>query len=192
MKPMTLYTFVLLLLFSVAPAASRADSVVVGSLDLFNTLPGPDGLDTLLLTNVTGSGATGTPDQLLTFSNVELTIDGVNQTTNVVTDAAGLLYELDNLSQDSITSFDLTATLDLPSVVTVNGQEEEIDPMISLAYSGPALDTSSSVCTLDSTNCPHFDVTAMVTPEPSSLSLLGIGVMGALSLGLLFGFRAQE
>ena len=84
MKPIARCTFILLL-FLLASTAGRAGSVVVGSLDLINTIPGPNGVDTLFLTNVTGSGAPNTSLESLTFSNVQLTIDGVSQTGNLNT-----------------------------------------------------------------------------------------------------------
>ena len=171
MKPIARCTFILLLLFVLASTASRANSVVVGSLDLINTIPGPNGVDTLLLTNVTGSGATNTSLESLTFSNVQLTIDGVDQTGNLTTDLAGVLYELDNLPQDSITSFDLTASLgSSPLPVTVNGQLEEIYPTILLSYSGPVLDTNSNPDV-------QFDIDATTTPEPSTFGLFGTGLV---------------
>ena len=170
MKPIARCTFILLLLFVLASTAARAGSVVVGSLDLINTIQGPDGVDILLLSNVTGSGATNSTLESLTFSDVLLTINGVDQTGNLATDLAGVLYELDNLPQDSITSFDLTASLgSSPLWVTVNGQQEEIDPNISLSYNGPVLDTGSNPDV-------QFDVDAKVTPEPSTLGLSGSGL----------------
>jgi hypothetical protein len=171
MKPLARCTFSLLLLFVLASTAARADTAVVGSLDLINTISGPSGVDTLFLTNVTpGGGAANIPLESLMLSNVQLTIDGVDQTGNLTPDSAGVLYELDNLSQDSITSFDLTASLG-PSnlLVTVNGQLEEIAPEISLSYSGVALDTGSNPDV-------QFDVDATVVPEPSTLGLSGIGL----------------
>ena len=171
MKPIARCTFILLLLFVLASTASRADSVVVGSLDLINTIPGPNGVDTLFLTNVTGSGAANTSLESLTFSNIDLVIDGVDQTGNLTTDLAGVLYELDNLPQDSITSFDLTASLgSSPLPVTVNGQLEEIYPAISLSYSGPVLDTNSNPDV-------QFDIDATTTPEPSTFGLFGTGLV---------------
>jgi len=170
MKPITRCTFILLVLFVITSTASRADSIVVGSLDLTNTIPGPNGLDTLSLTNVTGSGASNTSLESLMFSNIQLTVDGVDQTGNLYTDLAGVMYELDNLSQDSITSFSLIASLGpSPLWVTVNGQHEEINPTISLGYSGPALDTSVNPDV-------QFDVDAKVVPEPSTLGLCGTGL----------------
>jgi hypothetical protein len=53
--------------------------------------------------------------------------------------------------------------------VTVNGQQEEIDPNISLSYNGPVLDTGSNPDV-------QFDVDAKVTPEPSTLGLSGSGL----------------
>lgn len=179
MKSITRFTPVLLLLFVFASTASWAGTVIVGSLDLVNTIPGPGGVDTLLLTNITASGVTDTPAESLTFSNVELTVNGVNQTANLVTDVPGVLYELDNLAQGSITSIDLSGSLGtVPLTVTVNGQSVLITPAFYATYSGAALDTSSI--------SPHFDVT--VAPEPSSLSLFGLGVFGAVSLWF-FGRR---
>jgi hypothetical protein len=183
MKSIARCTFILLLLFVLASTAARAGSVVVGSLDLINTIPGPNGVDTLFLTNVTGSGATNSTLESLTFSDVQLTIDGVDQTGNLATDLAGVLYELDNLPQDSITSFDLTASLgSSPLLVTVNGQQEMIYPTISLSYSGPVLDTNSNPDV-------QFDVDATVTPEPSTLGLSGTGL--AL-LGVLLWSRRRR
>ena len=172
MKPIARCTFILLLLFVLASTASRANSVVVGSLDLINTIPGPSGVDTLLVTNVTpGGGAANIPLESLTFSEVQLTIDGVDQTANLTTDLAGVLYELDNLPQDSITSFDLTASLgSSPLPVTVNGQLEEIYPTILLSYSGPVLDTNSNPDV-------QFDIDATTTPEPSTFGLFGTGLV---------------
>jgi hypothetical protein len=170
MKPIARCTFILLLLFVLASTASRADSVVVGSLDLINTIPGPNGVDTLFLTNVTGSGAANTSLESLTFSNIDLVIDGVDQTGNLTTDLAGVLYELDNLAQDSITSFALTLSLgSSPFTVTVNGQQELIVPTVYLSYSGPVLST-------DSNPDVQFDVDALTTPEPSTLGLSGAGL----------------
>ena len=171
MKPIARCTFFLLLLFVLASTAARADSVVVGSLDLLNTIQGPDGVDTLLLTNVTGSGATNSTLESLTFSVVDLTINGVDQTGNLQVDAPGYLYELDDLAQDSITSFDLTASLgSSPLLVTVNGQQEMIYPTISLSYSGPVLDTNSNPDV-------QFDIDATTTPEPSTFGLFGTGLV---------------
>lgn len=186
MKPIARCTFILLLLFVLASTAARAGSVVVGSLDLINTIQGPDGVDILLLSNVTGSGATNSTLESLTFSDVQLSIDGVDQTGNLTTDLAGVLYELDNLPQDSITSFDLTASLgSSPLLVTVNGQQEMIYPTISLSYSGSALDTGSAI-----NNDVQFDVDATVTPEPSTLGLSGTGL--ALFGVLLWSRRRRE
>jgi hypothetical protein len=183
MKPIARCTFILLL-FLLASTAGRAGSVVVGSLDLNNTIPGPNGVDTLFLTNVTGSGATNSTLESLTFSDVQLSIDGVDQTGNLTTDLAGVLYELDNLPQDSITSFDLTASLgSSPLLVTVNGQQEMIYPTISLSYSGSVLDTNSNPDV-------QFDVDATVTPEPSTLGLSGTGL--ALLGVLLWSRRRRE
>jgi hypothetical protein len=185
MKPIARCTFILLL-FLLASTAGRAGSVVVGSLDMNNTIPGPNGVDTLFLTNVTGSGATNSTLESLTFSDVQLSIDGVDQTGNLTTDLAGVLYELDNLPQDSITSFDLTASLgSSPLLVTVNGQQEMIYPTISLSYSGSALDTGSAI-----NNDVQFDVDATVTPEPSTLGLSGTGL--ALFGVLLWSRRRRE
>ena len=185
MKPIARCTFILLL-FLLASTAGRAGSVVVGSLDMNNTIPGPNGVDTLFLTNVTGSGATNSTQESLTFSDVQLSIDGVDQTGNLTTDLAGVLYELDNLPQDSITSFDLTASLgSSPLLVTVNGQQEMIYPTISLSYSGSALDTGSAI-----NNDVQFDVDATVTPEPSTLGLSGTGL--ALFGVLLWSRRRRE
>lgn len=179
----------ILLLFMLASTASWANQVVVGSLDLFNTIPGTSeapGADTLFLTNVTGSGATNVPDQSLAFSNVQLTIDGVNQTSNLTADPSGLFDYLDNIAQDSITSFSLTATLSSP-FITVNGQQEQIDPMVSLNYSGPALDTSTGAS-------PHFDLTATSVPESSGAAMLGASLLAMFggSLWSLRRYRAQE
>jgi len=183
MKPIARYPFILLLLFVLASTAARADSVVVGSLDLINTIPGPNGVDTLFLTNVTGSGALNTSLESLTFSDLQLTIDGVDQTGNLTTDLAGVLYELDNIPQDSITSFDLTASLgSSPLWVTVNGQQEEIFPTISLSYNGPALDTGSNPDV-------QFDVDAKVVPEPSTIGMCGTGLV---LLGLMLRSRRRS
>ena len=184
MKSIARCTFILLLLFVLASIASRAESVVVGSLDLINTIPGPNGVDTLFLTNVTGSGATNSTLESLTFSDVLLTINGVDQTGNLQADDPGYFYELDDLAQDSITSFDLTASLgSSPLLVTVNGQQEMIYPTISLSYSGPVLDTNSNPDV-------QFDVDATVTPEPSTLGLSGTGL--ALLGVLLWSRRRRE
>jgi len=170
MKPIARCPFFLLLLFMLASTASRADSVVVGSLDLINAIPGPGGVDTLFVTNVTGSGATNSTLESLSFSDVQLTIDGVDQTANLTTDLAGVLYEMDNLPQDSITSFDLTASLgSSPLSVTVNGQPEKIEPAISLSYNGAVLDTNSNPDV-------QFDIDATTTPEPSTFGLFGTGL----------------
>jgi hypothetical protein len=186
MKPIARCTFILLLLFVLASTAARAGSVVVGSLDLINTIQGPDGVDILLLSNVTGSGATNSTLESLTFSDVLLTINGVDQTGNLQADDPGYFYELDDLAQDSITSFDLTASLgSSPLLVTVNGQQEMIYPTISLSYSGSALDTGSAI-----NNDVQFDVDATVTPEPSTLGLSGTGL--ALFGVLLWSRRRRE
>jgi hypothetical protein len=107
-----------------------------------------------------------------------LTVNGVDQTGSLVT-VAGFFYELDNLAQDSITSFGLTASLgSAPLLVTVNGQQEEINPTISLSYSGPALDTAAAA-----NNDVQFNIDATtVTPEPSTLWLSGSGLalLGAI------------
>ena len=183
MKPIARCTFILLLLFVLASTAARADSVVVGSLDLLNTIQGPDGVDTLLLTNVTGSGATNSTLESLTFSVVDLTINGVDQTGNLQVDAPGYLYELDDLAQDSITSFDLTASLgSSPLLVTVNGQQEMIYPTISLSYSGSVLDTNSNPDV-------QFDIDATTTPEPSTFGLFGTGLV---LLGVILWSRRRR
>ena len=180
MKQIARCTF-FLLLFVLASTASRADSVVVGSLDLINVIPGPGGVDSLLLTNITGSG-TPTTDQALTFTVSDLVINGVDQTANLLAngnDVAGLYYELDYLAQDSITSFDLTASLGTsPLWVTVNGVQELLDPTVSLSYSGPVLDTNSAV-----NNDVQLDIDATTTPEPSTFGLFGTG-MALLGLAL--------
>jgi hypothetical protein len=184
MKSLARRTFILLFLFVIAPTASRADSVVVGSFDLINTTPGPNGVDTLLLTNVTpGGGAANIPLESLTFSNVDLTIDGVDQTSNLLADAPGFYYELDSLAQDSITSFELTLSLgSSPLLVTVNGQQNVIDPTVYLSYSGSVLDTNSN-------SDVQFDIDVTVTPEPSTLWLSGTGL--AL-LGVLLWSRRRR
>ena len=185
MKPIARYPFILLLMFVLASTAARADSVVVGSLDLINTIPGPSGVDTLFLTNVTGSGALNTSLESLTFSDLQLTIDGIDQTGNLTTDLAGVLYELDNLPQDSITSFDLTASLgSSPLWVTVNGQHEEIFPTISLSYNGPALNTATAI-----NGDVQFDVDAKVVPEPSTIGMCGTGLV---LLGLMLRSRRRS
>lgn len=186
MKPIARCTFILLLLFVLASTASMAQStnwVLVGSLDLINTIPGPNGVDTLFLTNVTGSGAPNTSLESLTFSNVQLTIDGINQTGNLTTDLAGVLYELDNLAQDSITSFTLSASLgSSPLWVTFNGQKEEINPNIYLSYNGPVLDTVSNPDV-------QFNVNAMTVPEHSTLDL---PVSGLVLLGAMLWYRRRR
>lgn len=187
MKLIARCTLVLLSLFVLASTASRADSVWVGVVDLSNTIPpgqnGPIGVDTLSLSNITGQA--GSTLESLTFNNVDLTINGVDQAANpyFLADVPGLYYEVDNLPQDSITSFTLTGTLSA-SLVTVDGQQETIDPTFYLSYNGAPLDTASAI-----NNDIQFDVDAVVTPEPSTIGLSGTGL--AL-LGVLLWSRRRR
>lgn len=182
MKPIALGALILLSLFVLTSTPARADAVLVGSLDLTNAIPGPNGLDSLTFTNVTGWGAPNTPDQALTVWDVTLDVNGVDETASFNGNAntlAGLFYELDNLPQDSINSLSLTASV-LPMIVTVNGQTETLSG-VNFSWSGSPLDTSVGP--------QHFDIdVAGTVPEPASLLLLGASLG---TIGLLRRFRTK-
>jgi hypothetical protein len=164
-----------LLLFVLASTGAWAGTVLVGSLDLLPTNPGVT--DSLTLTNLTGAGAPYT-DQGLTLTDIQLT---VNNTVQSFSDLPSLSSESSDTPYSSITSLDLTGTLNdsaTPLLVTVNGQKEEIGPTFSIvSYSGSALDTAGA-CTATGSGCPHYDVFANATavPEPAELALLGTSV----------------
>ena len=178
MKPLARVTL-LLLLFLFASTAVFADTILIGSLDLYNDIPGPGGQDELDLTNITGPGApsngTVTP---VTFTGMTLSING-GSAVSLADLGAGLTEVIaSNLLQTSITSFMLTGSL-TPTQVLVNGVLETIVTTFTVSYNGPALDTSGS-CETSGTGCPHFDVTTtseiVPVPEPATLTLYGSGL----------------
>jgi hypothetical protein len=178
MKPLARVTL-LLLLFLFASTAVFGDTILIGSLDLINDVPGPGGVDELDLTNITGTGApsngTTTP---VTLQNMTLSING-GTAVSLANLGAGLTEVIaSNLAQDSITSFMLTGSL-TPSMVLVNGVLEQIITTFTVSYSGPALSTDGS-CQTNGTGCPHFDVTTtsevVTVPEPATLTLYGSGL----------------
>lgn len=184
MKPIVRVTLLGLLIL-LASTAAFADTLTIGSLDLYNVIAGPGGQDEFDLTNITGIGApsssTTTP---LTFSGMQLSINGGASVPVSSLSAGGFETLASSLLQGSITAFTLQGSLS-PTTVFFNGVSEQLNPASFLvSYSGPALDTSGS-CATDGTGCPHFDVTATATPvvstpEPAVLSLFGFSCVTLL------------
>ncbi len=153
----------LLLILLVASTASWADTVLVGSLDLFNNGP----VDSLMLTNTTGQGSSApsnTVPDALTFSNLSLTINGsavsFDTTQEPVAANGGVLDFGDLFAPNSIRSLSLTGSWNgSPSLALLPG--------IFATYSGPTALADGG----------HIDVYAntqsVSAPEPAVLSLFG-------------------
>lgn len=163
------FPLLLLLAFLVASTAAWADTVVVGTLDLFNN----GTLDTLQLTNTTGQtpAPTNTVADALTFSNLSLTINGhsvsFDTTQEPVTAPYGTLDFGDLFAPGSINSLALTGNWSGPTTVTVNGVQETLLPGFSASYSGPGLAEGASINVLAQTQ------PTVSAPEPAVMSLFG-------------------
>jgi hypothetical protein len=164
------FTPLLLLIFLLATSASWADTVLVGSLDLFNN----GTADTLQLTNTTGQGASAPANTVAnaeTFSGLSLTINGssvsFDTTQEPVAANGGFLDFGDAFAPNSITSLMLGGNLSGPTMVTVNGSQVQIGSTLSASYVGAALGEPA-----------HIDVFAQTVsaPEPAVIPLFGMAV----------------
>ena len=163
------FTLMLVLVFLLASSASWADTVLVGSLDLFSN----GTADTLQLTNTTGQtpAPANTVAAAETFSGLSLFVNGssvsFDTTQEPVAANGGSLDFGDSFIPNSITSLMLTGSLNGPTTVTVNGSLVQIGSTLSASYSGPALGDPG-----------HINVFAQTVsaPEPAVVPLFGMAV----------------